>query len=86
MEKMDILKRIIEEDGSCCWSKPSICAVCPLSTLKLKPNGSYMSCIESLGVQDLQETAADAKYLEVASRMFLSEAIEEIIGDQNGSK
>jgi len=86
MDKMDILKKIVEEGGSCCWAKPDICAICPLSMLIMKPNGSYMSCIESLGVQNLGEEAADAKYLDVATRMLLSEAIEEIIGDKNGSE
>jgi hypothetical protein len=84
MDKMDILKRIISEGGNCCWSRPSICAVCPLSKLKIKSNGSYMSCIESLGVQNLTEEEADAKYLDVATRMLLSEAIDSLIGDDNG--
>jgi hypothetical protein len=86
MNKMDIVKKIVEEGGSCCWARPNICAICPLSMLKIKPNGSYMSCIESLGVQDLSEEEADAKYLDIASRILLSEAIEEIIGDKNGSE
>jgi hypothetical protein len=54
--------------------------------LKIKPNGSYMSCIESLGVETLSEEEADAKYLDIASRILLSEAIEEIIGENNGSE
>lgn len=86
MNKMDILKKIVQEQGSCCWARPSICAVCPLSMLKIKPNGSYMSCIESLGVETLSEEEADAKYLDIASRILLSEAIEEIIGENNGSE
>jgi hypothetical protein len=87
MNEIDILKRIISEGGNCCWARPNICANCPLSRLKIKPNGSYMSCIESLGVQNLNtEEEADAKYLDVATRLLLSEAIDAIIGGSSGSE
>ena len=80
MTEMDILKKIIEEKGNCCWSKPSICKLCPLSRLKARGDGSFMSCIESLGVQDLTEEQADARYKDVAERMLLDEAIDQILG------
>lgn len=80
MNGESILKKIIEEEGSCCWAKPSICAECPFSKLKKKANGSYMSCIEALGVEQMTEEQADARYKEIAIRALLDEAIEELLG------
>ena len=84
MNSVDILKKIVEENGSCCWAKPDICAICPLSMLKVKSNGSYMSCVESLGVQNTTEEEADTKYLDIATRLLLSEAIEKILEVDDG--
>jgi hypothetical protein len=86
MDGMDILKRIVQEEGNCCWSRPSICAQCPLSKLKKKPDGSYMSCIESIGIQDLTEEAADARYKEIAVRLLLDEAIDDLLRGEDGPK
>lgn len=83
-DKSSILKKIIEEEGNCCWSKPSICAACPMSKLRQKPDGSWMSCVEAVGVQDLTEEQADAKYLEIATRLLVDEAIDDLL-DNNGS-
>lgn len=83
----EILKKIIEEEGSCTkWAKPSICKNCPLSKLKQKEDGNYLSCVEALGVSDMTEEDADARYKEVATRILLDEAIEEILGEPNVSK
>jgi hypothetical protein len=86
LDGKEILKKIIEEEGSCCWSKPSICAKCPLSKLKKKANGDWMSCIEAINIEHLTEEAADARYKEVAGRILLDEAIDEILGSSDGSK
>jgi hypothetical protein len=86
MNGMDILKKIVEQEGNCCWSRPAICKLCPLSKLKTKPDGSLMSCIESLGVQDLTEEQADARYKDVAVRMLLDETIDQILGGNDGSQ
>ena len=86
MIEMDILKKIVIEEGNCCWSRPSICSLCPLSRLKTKPDGSFMSCIESLGVQDLTEELADARYKDVAARILLDEAIDQILGEIDGAQ
>jgi hypothetical protein len=84
---MGILNKIVEEDGSCTkWASPSVCAECPLSKLKKKPDGSYLSCVEALGAQDMTEEEADAKYKEVAERLLLDEAIDDILGEPDGSK
>lgn len=84
---MDILKKIVDSEGSCTlWAKPSVCKLCPLSKLKKKSNGSYLSCVEALGVQDLTEEAADAKYKEAASRILIDEAIDDLLGEPDASK
>ena len=84
---MRILNKIIEAEGSCTqWASPTVCSQCPLSKLRKKEDGTYLSCVEALGVQDMTEEEADAKYKEVASRILLDEAIDEILGEPNGPK
>lgn len=87
MEYMGILEKIIENEGSCTmWASPSVCEQCPLSKLRKKDDGTYLSCVEALGVQDMTEEQADAKYKEVASRILLDEAVDEILGEPSGPK
>lgn len=83
---MDILTKIIEDEGHCgLWAKPDVCKRCPMSKLKQKADGSYLSCIESLGAQDLSEVQADALYKEAATRLALNEVIDDLLtGDHNG--
>jgi hypothetical protein len=86
MGNMDILKKIIENEGSCTqWASPSICKQCPLSKLRQKEDGTYLSCVEALGIQDMTEEEADARYEEVASRILLDEAIDNILGEPDGT-
>lgn len=83
MKETDILKRIIQEDGSCTWSKPSICKDCPMSKWKQKANGDYYTCIEALGTQEMTEEDADARYKEVAERLLLDETLDSILGEDD---
>lgn len=84
MDNTDILNKIVESDGSCTsWAKPSICSKCPLSKLKKKSNGSYLSCIEALGVQELTEVEADAKYKEVATRILIDKEVDDLLKEPN---
>jgi hypothetical protein len=83
----NILNKIIEAEGSCTqWASPSVCKECPLSKLRQKSNGTYLSCIEALGVQNMTEEEADARYKEVAVRILLDEAIDEILGEPDVSE
>ena len=83
----NILNKIIEAEGSCTQlASPSVCKECPLSKLRQKPNGTYLSCIEVLGVQNMTEEEADARYKEVAARILLDEAIDEILGEPDVSE
>lgn len=84
---MNILEKIIENDGSCTkWANPEVCAQCPLSKLRKKQNGHFLSCIEAIGAQDLTEEEADAKYKEIAARLLLDEAVDDLLGEPNESK
>jgi len=83
----DILKKIIAADGSCTqWASPTVCSQCPLSKLKQKEDGNYLSCVEALKVQEMTEEEADARYKEVAMRILLDEGIEEILGESDVSE
>lgn len=86
MKPVDILNKIIEENGNCCWSRPSICAVCPMSKLKQRPDGSWMNCVEALGAQNVSEEEADIKYKEMATKLLLDSSVEEMLEDNNGIK
>ena len=80
---MDILKKIIEADGSCTkWASPLVCARCPLSKLRKKTSGGYLSCIEAVGAQDMTEEEADVRYKEVASRITLDQAVDDLLCDE----
>ena len=82
MDGKAILKRIIEEEGSCCWSRPAICRHCPISKLKMKSSGGFLNCVDALGVDHLTEQQADARYKDVAERILLDEAIETLLGEE----
>lgn len=84
---MLILNKIVESDGSCTqWANKSMCTLCPLSKLKKKDDGTYLSCVEALGVDGMSEEQADARYKEVASRMLLDETLDQILGELDGTK
>lgn len=68
MKEIEILERIIQEDGSCTWSKPSICALCPLGKLDRYESGRYISCVEALKIDGLSEEEADAIYKKAAEQ------------------
>ena len=88
MKKMDILNKLVESDGNCDkWAKPSICRKCPLSKLKKKPSGDYLSCIEAIGAESLAtEEEMNLRYKEVASRILLDETIDDILGAKDGAE
>lgn len=76
MNGAKILQRIIKEEGNCCWSNEKICATCPLSKSKTRPDGSNMNCIEAVGVEGLSEEQSDLKYKEAALRHLLDIQVE----------
>jgi hypothetical protein len=42
--------------------------------------------VEALGVEDLSEEQADAKYKEVASRILIDKAVDDLLGEPDGTK
>lgn len=82
MEAVDTLQRIIKEEGNCCWATPETCLKCPLGKLKKRDDGSWRSCIESVGVENLAEKEADAKYKEAAIRALAELHIDRILEEQ----
>lgn len=74
-----ILQKIVNEEGNCSWANSRVCAACPMSKLKKRPNGDYYSCVEAVGVNNMTEEEADAKYKEIAIRLLTDEAIEELL-------
>ena len=79
MTDIEILERIIAEDGSCCWATPSICKKCPLGSLTRSDNGKFMSCVEALNIDGLSEEEADIRYKEAATRKLADIALDQII-------
>lgn len=83
----EILKKIIKNDGSCTnWATPAVCKECPMSKLKQKEDGTYLSCVEAIGVDDMTEEEADARYKEIAGRILMDEAFDELLKESDGSK
>lgn len=86
MDEISILEKIIQEEGSCTWSRPSICKNCPLGKI-LRPDGNgYMSCIESMGIDGLSEEEADAKYKAAAINKLADLMIHSAIEEKDGSE
>ena len=81
---MDILSKIIEEEGHCgLWATPDVCKRCPLSRLKQKVDGSWLSCVEALNATNANsEAEADALYKEVAVRLLLNKSIEDMLTNE----
>ena len=79
MDGATILERIVQEEGSCTWSKPSICAKCPLGRLARDKNGGFMSCVEALHIDGLSEEQADVRYLKAAQEKLADITIDRLI-------
>jgi hypothetical protein len=83
MKPIDILRKIIDNGGQCEFATPNICIACPLSKLKANDRGTYLGCIEAIGILDLKQEEADKKYLEVAQKRLIDLEIEDILGPTN---
>lgn len=79
MDGISILERIVAEEGSCCWARPTICASCPLGKLDRYDNGGFMSCVEALSIDGLNEEDADARYKQAAMDRLASMTLEKAI-------
>ena len=83
MNSKEILQTIVAEDGSCSWIDEKggidICAQCPMSKLKTRPDGNYYSCVDSLAVHQLNEADQDAIYKAKAEELLLEIDIEDML-------
>jgi len=82
MDGMSILEKIIQEEGSCTWARPSVCARCPLGKLARDEKGGFMSCVESLHIDGLSEEEADARYKKAAQEKLTNLTIDQILGEE----
>jgi hypothetical protein len=84
MDKKDILKNIIQHEGSCsAWADSDICSECPLSKLKQREDDNYLSCVEAVGIEGLTIEEADKRYKEVAEHTLADVEIQSILEDNN---
>jgi len=79
MNDVSILERIISEEGSCCWASATICAICPLGRSVRYDKVGYMSCVEALNIDGLNEEAADKIYKMAALNKLADLTIEKVI-------
>lgn len=87
MNHKDILKNIIQHEGSCStWADSDICSVCPLSKLKQREDENYLSCIEAVGIEGLTEKEADERYKEAAEHALADIEIQSILEDSDATK
>lgn len=88
MDESDILHKIIREGCNPGWVTPNICKACPLSKLKMKPDGNWFSCIESVlgsSFDKITEDEVDLKYKEAATKALLDKTVDDILKEDNGS-
>lgn len=81
MREKDILRKIIEEEGSCDWvnTHTKACNICPLSRLKRKENGDFFSCIEALNTDNMSIHDANNRYKDIAMRVLEELEVEDIL-------
>jgi len=78
MNKKDILQKIVYE-GNCNWSNSDTCLSCPMSKLKKRSDGTYLSCYDALGGDKLLPDQLDAEYVDKASKLLADLLVEEIL-------
>jgi hypothetical protein len=77
MDKREILQRIIDDGGDCealhARSLFHLCKSCPLSKLKQRPDGTYLSCWDAIVIQGGDRTLEDHRF---AEELYLEKALE----------
>jgi hypothetical protein len=61
-----ILQKIIDADGSCAWMSPTSCTLCPLGHLKRRSDGTFLSCVDGVGINSLTASEANIRIKEAA--------------------
>lgn len=85
-QEIEILSNIVRHNGSCDWSTPETCMLCPMSRLVKRPSTkhaqqegskeeeeqtSWLSCVDALNIKGLTPEQADSRYKEEALRLLL---------------
>lgn len=80
MDKREILQQIIDDGGDCealhARSLLYLCKTCPMSKLKQRPDGTYLSCWESLIVSEGIASATTTNDGLYAEDVYLAKALE----------
>jgi hypothetical protein len=79
MDSIEILERIITEEGSCTWANSAVCKRCPLGRLVRADGSRYVSCVEAINIQGLSEEEADARYKETATNKLAELMLDDAI-------
>ena len=53
-----------------------------MSRMVQRPDGNWYSCADAVGVNNMTEEEADARYKEIATRLLLDEAIEDLLCEE----
>ncbi len=86
MSEVDILQKIVDEEGSCTWADERVCRTCPLSRLKTRPDGNYISCLEAVGGHNTTtEEESDALYLNAALKLLMDVNVQYILEGKDGA-
>lgn len=95
MDKREILQKIIDDGGDCealhARTQIYLCKTCPMAKLKQRPDGTYLSCWDSLIIQDgtkpddyrFAEEIYYAKALELLQDIIIEDMLK---GDASATK
>jgi len=82
MDKRDILQGIIDNGGNCTTlykNDKTTCQYCPMSKLKTRSDGTYLSCWDSLGLSEAYGGFSDEIYLEKAIELLSDIVMDDIL-------
>jgi len=57
-----------------------------MSRLKQRIDGNWLSCADAVGVNNMSEEESDVRYKEIAIRLLLNEAIDDLLVDDGDQK
>ena len=77
--------RLIKEQGSCHWSDVITCTLCPMSKLKMHPDGTrWLSCMEAVGAHTAPDMdSANALYKKIAESLLLDIEVDNMLNQGN---
>jgi len=83
MDKREILQKIIDDGGDCealhARSLLYLCKSCPLSKLKQRSDGTYLSCWDAIVVGEDDYRFAEELYLDKALEVLQDIMVEDML-------